>query len=166
VPFTNAPRLKAFEYRGPYRYFLTICTRERQRLFVVPDTVNPVVLQLRRAATATGMAVLAYCIMPDHMHALAEGTVATADFCEFVRRFKQASSFRHARVHGTGLWQRSYFERVLRADEDSVQIARYVLENPVRAGLAANALAYPFSGSLTLDKRDLVSSMDVDHRRV
>ena len=104
--------------------------------------------------------------MPNHVHVLGEGVTERADFCEFVRLFKQTSSFTYGRAHGTVLWQRSYFERVLRADEDSVRIARYILDNPVRAGLADEGLAYPFSGSFTLERKDLVSSMDLDGRRV
>jgi REP element-mobilizing transposase RayT len=160
-----APRLAGFEYRGHYRYFVTICTRERRRLFVAPDVVDLLVLQLRHAAAMTEMAVPAYCVMPDHVHILAEGTTASADFREFVRLFKQTSSFAYARTHGAHLWQRGYFERVLRADEDSVHVTRYIMENPVRAGLVADALAYPFSGSLTLDREALVDSTDLDHAR-
>jgi putative transposase len=162
MPFKAAPRLRAFDYCGPYRYFLTICTRDRRSLFVSASLVDVLVVQFQQASDLTGMAVLAYCFMPDHVHALVEGASSSANFREFVRLFKQLSSFAYTRVHARPLWQRSYFERVLRADEDSVRVARYILENPVRAGLVTDAMQYPFSGSLTLEMKDLVASMDLD----
>jgi hypothetical protein len=41
------------------------------------------------------------------------------------------------------------FERVLRNDESMLSVARYILENPVRAGLVARVEDYPFVGSQT-----------------
>ncbi len=58
-----------------------------------------------------------------------------ADFRECVRLFKQRTSFEWKRHSGTELSQRSYFDRVLRADEDTCSVAHYILANPVRAGL-------------------------------
>ena len=59
------------------------------------------------------------------------------------------------------LWQRSYFERVLRDDEDVVGVARYLLNNPVRAGLAASPQEYRFIGSLTMEVKDLLGSVQI-----
>lgn len=47
----------------------------------------------------------------------------------------------------TGLWQDGYYERVLRRDEDSPAVIDYILNNPVRAGLVDDPLAFPFSWS-------------------
>ena len=44
------------------------------------------------------------------------------------------------------LWQDGYFERVLRDDEQLEIVARYIFDNPVRAGLAACAREWPHSG--------------------
>jgi hypothetical protein len=62
------------------------------------------------------------------------------------------------------LWQRGYFEHVLRDDEDSFGVARYILDNPVRTGLARNPQDYPSAGSLTMAVRDLLFSVQVDRR--
>jgi len=48
---------------------------------------------------------------------------------------------------GALLWQPSYFDRVMRNDEDIWKTVQYVLENPVRKGLVENFADYPFSGS-------------------
>ena len=81
--------------------------------------------------------------MPDHAHLLIEGMTDAADLQRFVKRAKQRSGQAHAHhAHGR-LWQEGYYDRVLRAEEDSRAIARYVIENPVRAGLVDRAGLYP-----------------------
>ena len=97
--------------------------------------------------------------MPDHLHLLVEGTTPDADFLEFMRTFKQRSSFHWKRSFGGELWQRSYYEHVLRDDEDTVTIARYVLANPLRAGLVEDPLRYPFMGSFVYELRELLDSL-------
>jgi REP-associated tyrosine transposase len=158
MPFQRAPRLVSFDYLGPHRYFLTICTHKRRRLFVGHDAVAPVLSQLSYTAAAQAFAVSAYCFMPDHFHSLMEGTEPNSDFRQFVRLFKQRSSFRWNKSHETQLWQRSYFERVLRSEESTLMVARYILANPVRGGLVRSPEDYRFSGSLTIAMCDLLAS--------
>ena len=161
MPFKLSPRLNAFEYLGFYRYFLTICTLSRTRVFVDDQPVSLVVAHLSRTADDHGFSVIAYCLMPDHIHALIEGRHPAADFREFVRIFKQRSSFEWKRERGKPLWQRSYFEHVLRDDEDTIGVAKYILENPVRAGLVERPEDYPYLGSLTVSVRELLYSVQI-----
>jgi putative transposase len=161
MPFNLSPRLNAFEYLGFYRYFLTICTLSRTRVFVDDQPVSLVVAHLSRTADDYGFSVIAYCLMPDHIHALIEGRHPAADFREFVRIFKQRSSFEWKREWGKPLWQRSYFEHVLRDDEDTIGVAKYILENPVRAGLVERPEDYPYLGSLTVSVRELLYSVQI-----
>ncbi|HEY3093458.1 MAG TPA: transposase [Vicinamibacterales bacterium] len=161
MPFKLSPRLNAFEYLGFYRYFLTICTLSRTRVFVEDQPVSLVVAHLSRTADDHGFSVVAYCLMPDHIHALIEGRHPAADFREFVRIFKQRSSFEWKRECGKPLWQRSYFEHVLRDDEDTIGVAKYILENPVRAGLVERPEDYPYLGSLTVSVRELLYSVQI-----
>ena len=165
MPFKLAPRLKAFDYVGVHRYFLTICVLNRAAVFTANERVEPMLRQFLRTCNDRLFAGIAYCFMPDHLHALVEGTRDDSDFKEFVRIFKQRSSYRWKRQMGTELWQRGFNDRVLRADEDMVTVARYLLNNPVRAGLVQSAHDYPFLGSLTMDVRDLLDSVQTTHRR-
>ena len=54
------------------------------------------------------------------------------------------------------LWQDSYYDRVVRAEEDLGGIARYIIENPVRAGLVKSPLEYPFVGSTVWPLKELI----------
>ena len=159
VPIKLAPRLRSFDYLGRYRYSVTICVERRDRVFISETAVGPVRTQLARTSANADVAVIAYCFMPDHLHLVLEGVSDRADFREFMRVFKQRSSFHWKQRHSRELWQRGYFDHVLRDDDDTIVAARYVLGNPVRAGMVARPEDYPFLGSLTMHLRDLLYSV-------
>jgi putative transposase len=140
---------------GPYQYFLTICTYENRPLFTDRWPYAEIVVILSQAAAKLGFDVLVYTFMPDHFHLLVEGREGS-DLKEFVRLFKSRSSYLYKRSCGTALWQSSYFDRVLRKDEDSLTVAEYIVNNPVRRGLVGNALQYPYSGSFVCSLADVV----------
>jgi len=142
----TSPRLPGFGYRGAFRYFLTLCTYERKPVFGGAWPYDETLIRLSRTAGKYDVAVLAYCFMPDHLHLLVEGD-EEGDLAEFVRVFKQLTSYRFRREGRGALWQRSYYDRVLRADEDAGAVVRYILNNPVRRRLVDDARDYPFLGS-------------------
>jgi putative transposase len=141
------PRIKGFPYVGFHRYSLTVCTKDRQPLFVEADTVTSVLTSIRQCAATCGFAVLAYCFMSDHVHLIVSATTDTADLRMFMSRWKQRSGYVHRQRTGEFLWQPSYFDHVLRDEEATRRAVKYVLENPVRKGLVAEFQQYPFSGS-------------------
>lgn len=157
--------LSSFDYRGKYRYFLTFCTHGRRPYFTSGATVDLVLEQFRRAATAQHMAILAWCFMPDHLHVLVEGTRDTSSLLAFVRVAKQRAGFLFSRRAGSRLWQRHGYERVLRKDEDLFSVAAYIVANPVRAGLVRNVREYAFLGSDVYSVEELAeAAADVGRR--
>jgi putative transposase len=92
----------------------------------------------------------AYCLMPDHGHFLWVGSSATS------HQKRAATLFRTGWNEELGLsgrkLQRQSFDHVLREKEREhfafSAVSHYILENPVRAGMAANWKTYPFSGAL------------------
>ena len=158
--FTKKPeRLKTFDYLGLHRYSLTFCTDRRRNLFTSSDPVNLVLAQIVRAATENHFAIIAYCFMPDHVHLLVEGLTDASDGKRFIARSKQYSGFYYSKRYNEVLWQRYGFEHVLRDDEITLVVARYILENPVRAGLAERVEDYPFVGSLMYELKDLLEGL-------
>ena len=85
--------------------------------------------------------------MPDHVHLLAAGGQPASDGRRFITRAKQFSGYHYQRVFKERLWQRYGYEHVLRAHEDLFRTARYILENPIRAGLVRSVRDYPYVGS-------------------
>jgi putative transposase len=140
-------RLPDFPYVGRQRYSLTFCTHQRRTLFKDANVVEEAVRQILRSARSHDFAIVAYCFMPDHLHLLVEGQSDTADLIAVAHAVKQRIAYQYRRTHDITVWQKGYYERVLRDDEATLTVAKYVLENPVRAGLVAEPQDYPFSGS-------------------
>jgi len=144
---SRPPRFRRFSYLGHHRYLLTFCTIYRARLFEDAAVVNSALNQIRITARLERFALLAYCFMPDHLHLLVEGLDETSDLRRFAKMSKQRSGAAHALSRKSRLWQEGYWEKVLCIDEDPRPVARYILDNPVRANLARTARDYPFAGS-------------------
>ena len=156
--FPNKPRrLNGFAYSGMHRYFVTICVRDRVPVFRDGDLVEPVRMDLLQASEHSEFSVFANCFMPDHVHMLLLAQSDAAPLLECVRRFKQVSAFGHRQRTGRILWQTSFYERVLRDDEETAAVARYILENPVRAGLTRSVQDFPFSGSAVFTREQMES---------
>ena len=139
--------LGAFDYRGHYAYFLTFCTYGRRPIFRCAERVDLVRAQILRTCTEMRFATAAYCFMPDHLHLLVEGLEEGSDCLRFISAAKQYSGFYYQRMFGDRLWQRYGYERTLRSEESMLSVARYVIENPLRAGLVRDVRDYPYLGS-------------------
>jgi REP element-mobilizing transposase RayT len=146
-------------YVGPARYFLTFCTLGRLPVFRDPEIVAMTLAQFRTTAAQEGFAILAYCLMPDHVHLLVEALADTSDLRRFVKLGKQRAGGKYARTHLAPLWQPGYYERILREHDDSKEVARYIINNPVRAGLVENPADYPHLGSDVWPHGDLFESV-------
>jgi len=120
-----------------------------------------------QTATLEGFEILAYCFMPDHLHALVEGLTEDADLRRFVRLAKQRAGFWFARERHERLWQESFFDRTLRQEDDLVDVIRYVIDNPVRAGLVDAQASYRFWGSQKYSREEILEFIqDARPRRV
>jgi putative transposase len=140
-------RVPHFPYTGIQRYFLTLCTENRRRVFVCEPTVSAALEHFRQSAARHGFANLAYCFMPDHLHLLFEACREDANLCPCVSDAKQRSGFAFRRSAAYRLWQTGYYDHVLRDEESVFAVVRYILENPVRAGFASRLGEYKFCGS-------------------
>jgi REP element-mobilizing transposase RayT len=111
--------------------------------------------QLLQSAALHDFEIPAYCVMPDHVHLLAYGNSLQADLRAFMIHFKKLTGFRYSRTKGRKLWQPGYYERILRDEESTEGVARYIFENPIRAGLTLTLGEYPYAGSETFDYRQV-----------
>jgi len=149
------PRLPLEHYRGAERFFLTLCTNEKKKRFTGEWNYDQMQTFLSRSAGKYRIHVCVYCFMPEHVHLLVFGE-PDADIQAFIRLFKQLTSFYFKQKTGQKLWQTSFFDRKLRTDEGTIEVAQYVLSNPVRRGLTKNPLDYPYSGSFMVPVDELV----------
>jgi REP element-mobilizing transposase RayT len=127
--------------------FFTTCVHKREKRFRDDSFGRVCVAHLLRLAEVREVAVLAYCLMPDHAHVLLEGlSSSSSTLACFVEWKQRAGHIARVRL-GIRLWQASLFDRILRDDEASLAVAAYVLTNPVRGGLASRLGEYPLAGS-------------------
>ena len=146
--FPRAPRrLDIIFPRNPV-YFVTCCAyRRRPRL--ANDPVHEAFVRFGKLAQNDfGIAVGRYVILPDHLHFF----VALPDDIRlggWVGTFKRVLT-RSLESSGSGdpIWQRGFFDHVLRSQESYSEKWNYVRENPVRAGLVKNADDWPFCGEI------------------
>jgi len=156
MPF-RPKRVAGFSYRGGYQYFVTSCTWNRRPIFLEPSNARGVSAQLPPFFEAYAFEVIAYCLMPDHVHLLLEGISPAADFREAMRQWKQQTAQAWKARTGQRLWQAGYYDRVLRKHDDTRAIVAYLLNNPVRAGLARTAMDWPWIGSSRYSLADLAA---------
>jgi putative transposase len=138
-------------------FFVTVCTYRRRPLLATDPVHHAFVRFSQRAYDEHGIAVGRYVIMPDHIHLFVCGP---NDF-ELGRWMGMLKQCLEKAVPTTAsptgrrlqLWQRRFFDHVLRSHESYVQKWEYVRDNPVRAGFVANADDWPYAGEIiTIDR--------------
>ena len=102
-------RLQPENYRGQRLYFATLCFHNRRRMGANPRVATWLIERMRTLARNYGFFVHAYCVMPDHLHLLAEGAMAGSDLMAFLEFFKQDTGFRFEARTRQRLWQFKYY---------------------------------------------------------
>lgn len=90
-----------------------------------------------------------WVVMPNHVHALLTPHPPHR-LGDIVKTWKQFSGLRANRLlrrAGSRFWQPESFDRWVRNDEERARIGRYIRENPVKAGLCADAASWPWSSA-------------------
>jgi len=141
-------RITLNNYIGFQIYFVTICTRDKRIVFNDSEIVNENIKLLTQFCDKYYFDVIVYCYMPDHVHLLVVSQQENANLVVFIKEYKQMSGYRYKQRVGSSLWQKSYYDHILRKEEISEKVVQYILENPVRRGLVDDFTKYPYSGSL------------------
>ena len=148
LPERKRLRLKDYDYSQNGAYFLTVCAKDKKRIFGrivgdgvldVPHTqlshigkvINKYVISID--ATYTDISVKKYVIMPNHIHLLIlidcensnSANLSVPSLISTLKRFVN-------REIGFNVWQRSYHDHVIRNMRDYEEIWQYIDENPFR----------------------------------
>lgn len=118
-------------------YHITITCKKRYPYFNDPILARHAVLCLKRLTPEAS--TLAFVIMPDHIHWLMQLNQIKS-LSETVRLFKIMVT----KKTGVSVWQKGYHDHALRKEETVVDVARYIVLNPVRAGLCKSVRQYPW----------------------
>ena len=126
-------------------YLVTFVTASRRPHFSAWAVAAQAASLLSSRAAWPDANLLAWVLMPDHWHGLVQLNGA-ADLANCVGRCKGRAAKRlHEQHPGLGqIWARGFHDRALRRQDDLHAAARYVLMNPLRAGLARRMGDYPY----------------------
>jgi REP element-mobilizing transposase RayT len=124
-------------------YLVTVACHDRRRVFGSLEAGRC----FARAVGAMGLDAETWCwvAMPDHVHWLM-APVGNLDLSRCVQKLKALTTRKlRASLGWEGeVWQRGFHDRAVREDEDLRTMARYVIANPVRAGLVGSVRDWPF----------------------
>jgi putative transposase len=144
-------RLPPDEYLGTAIAFVTICCEDRVPIFCDAKRCGVAIDSLRRTSTAMQFLVHAFCLMPDHVHFLVEGSSSGSHLVKFINQWKQQTGYLFRHELRKGFWQRRFYDHILRSGDGTEDVAWYIWMNPVRKGLVEEPQQYPFSGSFTTE---------------
>jgi REP element-mobilizing transposase RayT len=130
-------------------YFVTTCVAGRRHLLA--DVKAHAIFREEWAGLRErhGWAVGRYVVMPDHVHFfLMSEADSPKPLHAVVGKWKEWTAKRLSREAAcvAPVWQREFFDHLLRSDESRSEKWTYMRENPVRAGLASKADDWPFAG--------------------
>lgn len=149
-------RLKEYDYTQPGGYFITIVAYQRATLFgkivngeIQLNALGIIADECWRAIPDhfPNVELGAFVVMPNHVHGIlainedvdANASTSTEQFQKpvpgsiptIVRSYKSAVTRRIGREHNaTGIWQRNYYEHVIRNQTEWDRIHRYIEANP------------------------------------
>jgi putative transposase len=126
-----------------HHYFITASTAGRAGYFEQFAAARIVIGEMKRLSDQSAVESLAWVVMPDHLHwlfVLRNGRSLGQVMNQLKGRSSRAINV-YAGRSGT-IWQPAYFDHALRADEDLKQVARYIVANPLRAGLTSRLSDY------------------------
>ncbi len=125
-------------------YHITICTAGGRRVFADEALAGEVLGNLLTGPVSMESDLYAICLMPNHVHLLIG--VRQTNLIALIGRWKTyTTNLAHKRGVVGDIWQRSFYDHALKAEEHVVETAAYITGNPVRAGLVDDATVYRFS---------------------
>jgi putative transposase len=125
-------------------YLITTVTRDRQPLFDNFACARLLVHELRCLHQADAVKSLAWVVMPDHLHWLFQ-----LNRCQLLwqvvksLKARSALTINRCRHREGSIWQRAYHDHAVRKEQDIRPLARYIVANPLRAGLVRSIGDYP-----------------------
>ena len=149
LPNRKSIRLPDYDYTRNGAYYVTICTHERQRLFgqikerqMILSGAGWMLLSWieKLPIKYPGISLDVHAVMPDHIHLVLFFENSKYSLGEVLRWLKTQSTNEYIRGVKNGLyvpfqkrvWQRNYYEHVIRNSEDLMEIRNYVQFNDAK----------------------------------
>ncbi len=145
----SSPKLRIGRASMPGHYYaVTLIVDGRRRLFSDSRLARCLATELAPDALGIRFKPLAWTIMPDHAHLLVELGETSLSRCMQILKSRTSRELGRLRRCPGRLWQQGFYDHCLRGDEDLLNQARYILNNPVRGALVERPGDYPFNWSI------------------
>lgn len=136
-------RLKGYDYSTPNYYYVTICTYQKKCIFGKTEYIRKIVETelLNISKRFDRVKIDKYVIMPNHIHMIIvlgcdgvpERSRPFPTLSNIVGLFKSGVSKQiHERYPNLEIWQKSFYDTIIRNDEAYNEIVRYIEENPIK----------------------------------
>lgn len=145
TPHPGSKALRKGRWSEPGRYYvITTVTCLREPLFRDIWTGRIVVEEMRRLDQDGYVKSMAWVLMPDHLHWLLEigNNNALSKIMMYVKG-RAAHRINNEKQHHGRIWNKGFHDHALRKEDDVRNIARYIIANPLRAGLVRHIGEYP-----------------------
>jgi REP element-mobilizing transposase RayT len=119
-------------------YAITVVTRNRKHYFADFNSSRTLINVLRSDERTGDANALCFVVMPDHFHWLMQ-LQERKNLSATVQSVKSKTT----KALGFPVWQKVFHDRAIRHEDDLVDIARYIVANPIRAGLVNSIKEYP-----------------------
>ena len=132
------PRLQNYDYRRENYYFVTVCAHHKQCVFGAAGEPNGICQMAAQGIEAipehfSGVVVDEYVIMPNHVHMILILPQGKYNLSSVVGSYKSyVSKMFHMEHPEKQLWQRSFYDHVIRDEAACAEIKRYIRENPLK----------------------------------
>ncbi len=135
-------RLPDFDYREHVPYHVTVCARRGTTPFTNRELAAIACESLSCLCNEYRAYLGAYCLMPDHLHILVSPDRSGMTLGNLIGRIKGTTTNKSWKLGWSGqLWQKRFYDHIVRKSEGIVEVARYLFENPDRKGLPSE---HPF----------------------
>ncbi len=142
----NSLRLQNFDYAASHTNFVTIVTHERQPFFNDERVANATIECLLNLREKYKLNLFCFCLMPDHLHALIGVGKSNLTLGRICGDFKSLSTKMFWQFYDGKLWQRQFFDHVIRNEQEFLETIKYIRLNPARKGLIKNWREWRFAG--------------------
>ncbi len=143
-------RLRRFDYSAHRVYFVTIVVADRRQVFREQRLAEAILGRLLELRDRLGFKLYCYCLMPDHFHALIGTGDSGRSLGEICGAVKSLTTREYWRWHQGKLWQRQFYDHVVRNEIDFFETLEYIRMNPVRKGLVRTPDEWPYTGKVDI----------------
>lgn len=140
-------RLDEEIYIGERPVSFTLCIKDRKQYFTSDSPFQIFEQILLDELKSFDCFAFIYLFMPDHVHLVLGGNNSNSNVKKCLEIFKQKSGYYLSKNSKNIHWQKDYYDHILRSEENLEVHSKYILNNPVRAGIVDYWKTYPFKGS-------------------